>query len=159
MKYRKKLNKIQRQADYKLRLAYSLKGDGRYVYENNTAGDLILPKTTKDGVRMVGKGRRFEGDSYYLSLVRTNQLRLVEQLDAPSDTPVEVITEERIETMPAKLILDQPDRATAEGTVEQVLVEPTAKPKRLTETKKQQQPQPEVLLTEDPMDGVEILLN
>ena len=55
-----------------------------------------------------------------------------------------------------KLILDQPDRVTQEGTVESVVPQPKQK-KTKNESRTSKTPEPEVLLTEDPMSGVEIL--
>ena len=52
-----------------------------------------------------------------------------------------------------KLLLDQPEKVTVEGTVEQVVKNPV---KKLNETPVVD-PSQEVLLTEDPMDGVQIL--
>jgi hypothetical protein len=56
-----------------------------------------------------------------------------------------------------KLILDQPDTVTTEGTVEHVAgVDPLAQP--LVETP-QGLPKQDILLNEDPVDGVEIIVN
>jgi hypothetical protein len=55
-----------------------------------------------------------------------------------------------------KLILDQPDKVTHQGTVEHVVVDA---PKALNEAAPTvKKPQEDVLITEDPMDGVDILL-
>lgn len=146
---RKKMDKYARMAENRKRAEEGFKGTGRYVFQNNTPGDLILPKMTHEGIRVVNKGKQFEGDSYFISMVKTNQLRLIKELDSP----------ERTAEMEKKLIVDQPDRVTAQGTVEHVI--PAEKAKTLTENTpaKAAKPQPDVLLTEDPMDGVEILLN
>ena len=57
-----------------------MSGTGIYVYENNTDGDLRLPKATASGIKMVGPRKRFQGDSYFMSWVGSpmNLLKLVE---------------------------------------------------------------------------------
>ncbi len=59
--------------------------------------------------------------------------------------------------MTDKLIMDQPDVVTTEGTVEQVVVDEAEK--KLNEGQPVQDSQEDVLLTEDPMDGVEIIID
>jgi len=155
MKYRKrenkKLNRYQRRAAQQQVLADSLKGDGNYLFQNNTRGDYILPKKSRDGIKLLNKDAMFEGDSYFFQLVRTGELKFIRELTAKV---------ERTEEMtPKKLILDQPDRVTAQGTVEHVVADPKAKPLNEVAPTRKQAPPAEVLLTEDPMDGVEIILN
>jgi hypothetical protein len=146
----KKLNKIQKKADRDRRVKEAMCGEGLFVYANNTKGDLYLPKPTNSGKRVVGVGEEFQGDSYYITLVKNNQLRLIRELVAVPQKG-EPMTEQ-------KLILDQPDRVTNKGTVEQVI---PAHKNQLNEGQPAKNPEPkqEVLLTEDPLDGVEILLN
>jgi hypothetical protein len=148
----KRLNRYQKRTEQQKRLADSLKGDGSYLFQNNTGGDLILPKKTKDGIKLLNKNAQFEGDSYFFQLVRQGQLRYIKELNAPEER-----TEDVTQT---KLILDQPDRVTAKGTVEQVIADQKQKPlNEVAPTAKKQSPPADVLINEDPMDGVEILLN
>jgi hypothetical protein len=83
-------------------------------------------------------------------VIRTND-------DAPViNENTTIKTEERKEEMD-KLILDQPDCVTQKGKVEHVLVQPTKKP--LNEVMPQDPSQPgDMLINEDPMDGVEIIM-
>ena len=57
------------------------------------------------------------------------------------------------ETM-QKLILDQPDRVTNEGTVETIIATDITL-NEIDDNKKNK----EVLITEDPMDGIQVILN
>lgn len=115
----------------------------KYLFENNTKGDLILPKTTDQGVRVVGVKRRFEGDEYYLKLVRSGDLRLIES----------VLTENKGNTM-EKLITEQPPTVTNEGCVE--FVKKDEKVRKLNETTPSAAAE-EVLINESPLDGIEIV--
>ena len=54
-------------------------GAGRYIFENNTSGDLQLPKPATNGNRWVQKGGQFTGDSYFLQLV-PKELKLISVL-------------------------------------------------------------------------------
>lgn len=60
--------------------------------------------------------------------------------------------------MENKLILDQPDMVTERGQVEHVVRQPQVPQQPLNDATGDVQKQPEVLLTEDPLDGVEIIL-
>jgi hypothetical protein len=56
-----------------------------------------------------------------------------------------------------QLLLDQPDTITNQGKVERVVVEPTLQPIN-DNAQPKEHPATEVLLTEDPVDGVTIIL-
>lgn len=144
MKYSKKMNRHERREVNAARLAQSMGGTGLYIYENNTDSDLKLPKPAKNGLRTIGPRRRFEGDSYFLKWVGSplNLLRLIEE---------KVHNKEN--TMPDKLILDQPDTVTSKGKVEHIVGDNTMKP--LNDSSNQ--PKQEVLLNENPLDGVAII--
>lgn len=123
----------------------NLSGDGHYIYENRTTGYLTLPKPAKDGRKVIPPSGRFEGDSYFMSLVRQphNLLKYIDQVkqeEAVSDK---------------KLILDQPDMVTAKGTVEHV-VDDNAPIQRINDSVDNGK-KPDVLLNEGPVDGVEII--
>ena len=80
--------------------------------------------------------------------------------------PVQFVAKPIVETvkpteekqMNEKLILDQPDTVTTEGTIERVVVPPQAKPMNEANPASQQVSNKEVLLTDDASEGVEILL-
>ena len=147
-----KLSKYEAREYRKKKLERQLKGEGLYVFRNASKADLYLPKPAQNNVKVVPPGAEFQGDSYFLeTLVKTNQARLVRTLITPE--------QERKSKMEEKLIVDQPDTVTQEGKVEHVVVG-TAKP--LNEVggacKKTESVKPaDVLLNEDPMDGVDIL--
>ena len=136
-----KLNRFEKLAANKEKLAKALFGEGVYLYRNNAGGDLKLPKPNLEGTTFVPKGGTFKGDSYFMSMVKNNELRLVEVLEKPKEIKME-----------EKLILDQPDIVTTEGTVEHVLTD--EEKKKLEENEEEGR---ETLITEDPMDGIQIL--
>lgn len=141
MKYRK-FNKYEKKEVRKAAIASALAGGGRYIYENSNANaDLTLPRPTKTGVRKVAPGGCFQGDDYYMQLVRSGMLRLVEILETKEE---EAMNEQ-------KLILEQPDTVTTEGTVEQVVVNKATPKKVVAETAEENNSQP-VLLNETPGD-------
>lgn len=153
---RKKLNRLERRAEHKVKVANSLAGAGLFIYENNTNGHLTLPKPTASGQRVVGPKEQFQGDSYFMSLVKppNNLLKFIKTLANEDHLPQ---TTSLVETNmnQEKLILDQPDRVTSEGTVEQIVTK--QKPVQLNDGVAERKKQ-DVLLTEEPMDGVEIIL-
>jgi hypothetical protein len=150
---RQRFNKWERKENRAKELAKNMHGEGLYLYENVNNADLTLPRPTKGGVRKVGPKGRFQGDNYYMQMVRSHDLRLIEILQTPE-------AEREANMKEQKLILDQPDRVTNEGTIEQVVAPGKAKLHKLNDAteEKEKQKQPEVLITEDPMSGVEIIL-
>lgn len=78
MKYSKKQSKEKK----KERLENLMSGTGLYLYENNTDADLSLPKLSTEGFKSIGPRKRFTGDSYFMSLVKTPLclLRLIEEI-------------------------------------------------------------------------------
>ena len=131
-------------------------GKGYFLYENNTGGTLMLPKPTSSGIKQIeapdprrpGSGR-FQGDDYFMSLVRNNMLRLIKTLRTPQQEAAMQDNE--------KLILDQPDTITEAGQIEHVAAPKLKKP--LNEGDGEEGEGPVVLLNENPMDDVEILDN
>lgn len=142
---RKKKNKYERHAQRQQHMAQALHGNGMYIFENISKGDLWLPKNSADGSKgPIPPGGKWKGDDYFVQLVKNRDAKIVQILVSPQE-----------QTMPEKLLVDQPDRVTTEGTVEQVL--PTDIP--LNEVGPSQIPQKgEVLISEDPLEGVDILL-
>src|ERR1700719_3309920 len=99
---KKRLNRFERQEIQKEKIRRATDGSGLYIYENNTKGDLTLPKPTASGQRKVGVadgkgGGRFQGDSYFMSLVGSphNLLKFVEEIVPKTE-----------DNMQQKLILD-----------------------------------------------------
>ena len=141
---RKKVTKEERMQ----KIANNLAGTGLYIYENNTSGFLNLPKKSSDGIKVVPPKVRFKGDSYFMLLVKPpqNLLRFIQ----------EIKTEEIEPMSEKKLILDQPDMVTARGTVEHV-VDDISPLKNLRDSVDNKQ-QKDILLNENPMDGIEIII-
>jgi hypothetical protein len=143
MKYRK-FNKYEKKEVRAQQLENALHGEGLYLFRNNTDADLTLPRPTKSGLRSVGPRQEFQGDNYYMQLVRSGYLRLVKEIQSPvQQHQAEVKVEE-------KLILDQPDIITEQGKVEHVVNKNTPVQK-LHEGNKDKQP--DVLLNESPVEG------
>jgi hypothetical protein len=145
MKYRK-FNRFEKKEVRAQMLENALHGEGMYLYRNNTNADLTLPRPTRSGIRSVGPGKEFQGDNYYMQLVKQGMLRLVKELQSPNQQNV---TESEVK-MQEKLILDQPDTVTEQGKVEHVVSKPAQK---LNETQGENGKQPEVLLNEGPVEG------
>lgn len=130
--------------DRRARVEKKLAGTGVFLYENVTRGDLTLPKPTLGGKKVVKSKEQFQGDSYFMQFVKTSSplLKLVKKIETKDNT------------MQNKLILDQPEKVTAEGTVEHVVA---SSPTQTLKDSNENAAKKEVLLTEDPLDGVEII--
>jgi hypothetical protein len=124
-------------------------GEGLYVFKNRTQGTLFLSKPTATGKRTVEPNETWEGDDYYLKTMVPREAIVVSVLKQPNQP------EENQAMNEEKLILDQPDKVTSEGKIEHVV----AKNKPINENMPANPSQTEVLLTEDPLEGVEIVLN
>lgn len=147
MKYRKftKNEKKQVQAE---NLANALHGEGLYLFENKSqTSEITLPRPTRSGRRAVGPKEQFQGDNYYMQMVRSGELRLIKELQSPAQE------REAMEQKEEKLILDQPETVTNKGKVEQVVDKETPEQK-LHEGDNDQQK--DVLLNESP-DGFVIV--
>lgn len=150
MKYRK-FNRYEKKEVQSQVLQNALAGEGIYIYRNNTKGQLTLPRPTRSGVRTIGIKQEFQGDNYYMQLVRSKDLILVKTLQTPEQERLASEQQTLNEaTMEDKLILDQPDRVTNKGKVEHVVDKTTPKQK-LNENDKE--PAPEILLNEGPVEG------
>ena len=158
MNYRKKQNKIDKFTLREMKRQKredALKGDGEYLFVNNTRGDLtLLKKPIKSPIPMnpciIPIGQTFVGDSYFLNMMRSGEVRLIEVLK-PAESERTSIMEEK------KLILDQPNRFTNQGQTEHVVPDDKVL-KPLIENQPHKQPAVDKLITEDPLEGVEILL-
>lgn len=143
MRHNRKLNKYERKEEQKRKIENALHGTGLYEYQNRSNGILNLPKVAADGkTKNVPPKGKFIGDNYFMSLVNSNELIYVREIQHLERTNME-----------EKLILDQPDIYKEEGKVEHVV---STKPQKLNE----QTPAPKSkkkLITEDPMAGIEII--
>jgi hypothetical protein len=151
MRYDRKFTKHERKQLQVDKMKKSLEGNGMFLFENNTNADLTLPRPTKSGRRVIGPKEQFQGDDYYMSMVRNNFLRLIEVLQTPQQEQEALLKQEEAVNQPEKLILDQPDVITEQGKIEHVAV--GNQPQPLNETPAQPQAQPEVLINESPVDG------
>lgn len=147
MKYRK-FNKYEKKEVRHEMLENALHGEGLYLFRNNTKADLTLPRPTRTGLRSLAPGKEFQGDNYYMQMVRTGMLRLVKEIQSPEQQRQIELNEAKI--MEDKLILDQPDKITNEGTVEQVI---KGTPKQNLNEGDSQSPKPDILLNEGPVEG------
>ena len=142
MRINKKLTRQERKQQKLDQLAFNTKGKGKYVFANNTSGDLKLLKPNAAGKLYIGKDEQFEGDDYFFQMVKTHDLRYIR----------EIAHEESMKEN--KLILDQPDAVTTEGKVEYV---ETGKGKKQLNENRPEKKEKNVLLTEDPISGVVIV--
>lgn len=142
MKYRK-FNKLERKEIRSQAIAESMAGGGLYLYQNSANAELTLPRPTKSGQRIIAPKGNFQGDSYYMQLVQTGMLRLIEVLQTPEQENEVKMNEER-------LILDQPDTFNQLGAVEHV-VDTKGVKQSLNESNPKEEKTP-VLLNEGPVD-------
>jgi hypothetical protein len=161
----RRITRIQKKAEQRQQMQYVLHGDGEYVFRNHRKSSLLLPKPARDingqAIKEVGPGQEFVGDSYFRQMVRNGEATEVRTIREPQQPKAE--TKEN--PVSEKLILDQPERVTTAGTTEQVLVSERetdccggkCKPKKINEQiPGVQHHVGDVLLNEDPLDGVEI---
>ena len=125
-------------------------GKGVYIYENNTNADLMLPKLNMDNKKFVGPHKIFKGDSYFLRLVRTNELKLIQVIDNGEEKPMNE----------NKLILDQPDIVKSAGKIEHVQ---TSSNVPMNDSKNNLIDDPDekkdILLNENPSGSIEIVIS
>jgi hypothetical protein len=114
----------------------AMHGEGLYIYQNITNSELRLPRPTRSGRLSVGPREKFMGDSYYKSL---KDVICLQEIESP------------MSQQPQILLNEVPPTVTTQGTIEVVVAGP-AKP-----LNEQEGQQPEVLLTEAPLEGVRIL--
>ncbi len=120
-----------------------------YIFQNHRRSDLALPKKSICGKKLIPPGGTFKGDEYFMAFVKTGDMRLVQTVHPPYK-PVNESTGENME----KLILDQPETFTREGKTENVA---KSTPKQLMNDNNQNKNSEDVLLTENPMEGIEII--
>jgi hypothetical protein len=145
-------NRYQAMSDARQAAKDKMTGTGLYRFKNNSKGTLMLPKPAQDGRRQIGEGEEFIGDSYFITFMK-KELIIVEQLA----TEPEPLEERNI--MSEKLILDQPDTVTVSGTIEQVVRAQQPVPAQLPLIEDDADPtKKNVLINEDPLEGMEIVL-
>jgi hypothetical protein len=152
---KKRFTRQEKKEIQRTKLENNMSGTGIYIYENNTDGDLNLPKPTISGSRTIGPRKRFQGDSYYMKWVGSpmNLLRFIEEVVPQTKT----LNENKENNMnEKKLILDQPDTVTSKGKVEHVVSEDT--PVQSLNDSTNSDKKPDVLLNESPIEGLEIIL-
>lgn len=130
------ITRQQRREKMKAKAQAAMHGEGLYIYQNITNSELHLPRPTKSGRRTVGPREKFMGDSYYKSL---KDVLCLQEIESPMSQQQQV------------LLTEVPPTVTTQGTVEVVVASP-AKP-----LNEQEGQQPDVLLTEAPLEGVRIL--
>lgn len=144
MQYQQKMTRFEKSEARNDMLTKTFHGEGLYIFENKNC-ELTLPKPTKSGKRVIAPKERFQGDNYFMSLVRNGTIRFIQELQSPEQERLAMQQENE------KLILDQPETVTTEGVVERV-VKPVKVPAApINETGKQSNP-PAVLLNENPAD-------
>jgi hypothetical protein len=162
MKHRR-FTKQEKKENRERNMKNSMAGTGVYIFENNTDGDLSLPRPTASGQKKVGPRGRFQGDSYYMQWVKPplNLLKFIDTVTvvdpALLNKPDNQQLVEANMTQQKKLILDQPDQIGHQGKIEHVVADGPPQQK-LNDATDPNQKQPDVLLNEDPLDGVEIIL-
>lgn len=154
MRLQKPMNRYEKRELNRQKVENHLRGEGIFVYRNKMKVDMILPKPHLSGTTRVSAGQEFQGDSYFLSMLGPGGLSLVRTIvPAGTTNPVPpAINNEEVIMETQKLLLDQPDTVTTGGKVEHV-VETLPSQKKVVEQKKSD----DILLIENPLDGVEIL--
>jgi hypothetical protein len=140
MKYRK-FNKYEKKEVRRTQIAEAMSGTGTYIFQNSSNNaELTLPRATHSGRRKIEGGGQFQGDSYYLQMVKTGLLKIVEVIQTP-------LQEKEADAMNQKLILDQPDQITESGKVEHVVEQKTTVQKM---NEGGNEKKPDILLNEGP---------
>jgi hypothetical protein len=121
-----------------------------YIFENHRNADFSLPKKSIDGKKLIPPKGRFHGDEYFITFVKTGDLRLADTIH-PKPKPIIESTGANME----KLILDQPEKFTHEGKTEHVVA--PQKKVVLNDNNQSNKINEDVLLVESPMDGIDII--
>jgi hypothetical protein len=149
MRSAKQMQDLQNRLNSLTAVQQTFQGDTLYLFENHRNHDFKLPKKSFDGKSMIPPRGRFKGDAYFLMFLKTGDFRLV------SSEPY--ITESQKEKDMQKLILDQPDKVTVQGRTESVVVETPAEKVLNEAPAKVTAKAPDVLLVENPLDGIDII--
>lgn len=122
----------------------NLHGEGMFVFQNITGADLMLPRPTKSGRRIVGPREKFIGDSYYKTMKDIVCLQEVQSEMPALNQPEQ------------KLLTEVPPTISHDGKVEYVQKQPGITPLNENDKKKQAVIR-DVLLTEEPLEGIRIM--
>jgi hypothetical protein len=155
----KKLTKMEKMLRNKQKKENMYKGFGIYVFQNNTSADLMLPKPTLGNQKIIPKNGIFRGDSFFMSMVKNNALKLIEVIQSEEEflkNKNENI-DKTGEDMQNKLILDQPAMVTTQGTVEHVQVGNCSVKQNENLNLTEEEKNKDVLLVEDPIGSIEII--
>ena len=114
-----------------------------HIFENHHNYDLMLPRPAHKNLSIVKAKSKFFADKDFQEYVKVGMIRYI----GPHETK-EVLMEN-------KLILDQPNVVTTEGTIEHVSVGQSCKKKVLKEGEGEKLD--EVLLVESPSAGIKII--
>lgn len=114
-----------------------------HIFENHHDYDLILPKPAHKNLTIVKPKSKFFAQKDFLEYVKVGMIRYI----GPHQKE-EILVEN-------KLILDQPNIVTTEGTVEHVAAGQSCKKKVLKEGEGEKLD--EVLLVESPSAGIKII--
>lgn len=149
---RSKKNKLQERLKKIQGINSLVSGKGEYIYKNNTKGTLILSKESLDGKKNIPIGGTWRGDDHYMYLFKSNDALLIETISDSNN--------QKESNMENKLILDQPETFTTKGAVEQVEIgkDSVAKLNEVVPNENLED-EKEKLINEDPMDGIQIILN
>lgn len=149
-------NKKQRSDLQKIKISSNLSGSGLFLFKNKTNASLQLPKKSSDNKVWVEPNQTWEGDSFFLKMIPREAI-LIKTIKDPNEEK-----KEENKMSEEKLILDQPEQITSEGTVEHIVSseqvpmnETTSKRKRKQKTESKNKE--ETLLTENPIAGVTIV--
>jgi hypothetical protein len=149
MRNAKQMQDLQNRLNNLTQAQKHVDGDIIYTFENHRKHDLSLPRKSFDNKGLIPPRGKFKGDAYFLMLLKTGDVRLV------SSEPY--ISESKKETDMQKLILEQPNKVTIQGTTESVVVEVPVQQKLNETPQKVNQLAPDVLLVENPLDGIDII--
>lgn len=81
---------------------------GKFIFQNNTSSDILLPKVTFSGKKLVSPGENFEGDKSFFDLVGRG-LIFVKEIQAPLSCSGD------------QLLTEQPPTITDQGKIEHVI--------------------------------------
>jgi hypothetical protein len=138
-----------------------------YIFQNHKKHDFALPHKSFDGKKYIGPGQTFHGDEYFMMFVKTGDLRINRVIEGVSEI-VENNLNESVNNVGTqlkegasmeKLILEQPNKVTTEGTVEHVVRQPQTvlRDHNVSNQKTPEQAAQDVLLNENPMAGIDII--
>lgn len=153
MQYRK-FNRYEKKENKATNVRAAMSGGGVYLYQNSNANaELTLPRPTKSGVRIIKPLGQFQGDDYYMQLVKTGMLRLIQVLQTVEQENQAVLDQQGDQKMNEsnQLLLDQPNTITNSGQVEHIVKSDGTAQKKMNEELKIETQQP-VLLNEGPVD-------